>query len=109
MTGQLAREDGYPGSTTGSSVNNTDNKLVAPECVPCSGLSGAPGCLVCAHLMQASLFMQDAGDSVKSEDEDEVVQPPRLTGTAESPLGAELLHTNHLHSATAASVSVCPI
>lgn len=67
MTEQSVREDGYPGSTRGSPVNNTDNKLVASGYVLCSGLSRAPGCLVYIHPMRACLFMQDAGGFMKTK------------------------------------------
>lgn len=109
MTEQPVREDGYPGSTIGSPVNNTDNKLVVSGHVLCSGLITAAGCLVYTHPARGCLFMQDTGDFMKTENQEEVVRPSRLPPgwtIAECPLGQEVLDINHLHSATRASVSV---
>lgn len=87
MTEQPVREDAYPGNTIGSPVNNTENELVASGYVLCSGLSRTPGCLLYTHLTQGCLFMQDAGDFMKTENQDELVRPSCLPpGWKMSPL-----------------------
>lgn len=104
VTEQPVREDGYPGSTIGSPLKNTHNKLVASGYVLCWAEQNT-SCLACTHPTQGCLLMQDAGDFRKTENQDEVVQLSRLPPGRKIAEG--LLEVNHFRSATGASVSLC--